>query len=176
MKLKGSKASSRAPLHVADMMRMVDKPQNTDAAARALQEALDIQQAQWGTASDQRDALAMLTQTVEANSGSQWDCAGPGVASSVHTDVTVAPEVHPRSLNLLCSHARGIKQRDDDMPPEESGDEEFNLHPISNALLSEIDRDFVSSLSDAPSDRVEMLKLSKKERDKFLAAEEQELT
>ena len=174
--LEGGKKKNRSPLHVADMMRMVDEPKNSEAAARALQEAIDIQQTREENSPSYRDSLILLEDT----------CKGVDPRVEHTTDIAPVRSVSIADNTLLsgvsscCSIASGETKEGghccDESDFEDTGDGVALVTDALVAAMEAADLEGKYNMCDAPRDRHAMLRLPAELKEQFLAAEEKELS
>ena len=176
VRLVGGKKRSRSPLHVADMMRMVDEPKNSEAVARALQEAIDVQQTRAENSTSYRDSLILLEDTCKS--------VDPRVGSIGDDMYITSDDVFDDTLSGLpitgstTSEVRGDSRHccefgsfDDD-----TGDSVSMVTDAMVDAVEAIDPPGLAGMSDAPRNRHAMLQLPVQLKEQFLAAEDRELS
>ena len=71
VRAQGGRTKNRAPIHVADMMRMVDTTANTDEAVRVLERSMDKLQARDGAAVAQLETISMVMSGLTSSEDNQ---------------------------------------------------------------------------------------------------------
>lgn len=150
---EGGNKRERSPLHVADMIRMVEEPKNSEAVARALEEAIEIQKTRAERSGSYRDTLALLDSTFS------------GEDHRVVNSITDTNYVRSDNTVDVC---------DSDIF-DATGD---SANMVMDAMVDAVEAIQIDGDDDSyvPPNRQAMLRLPSELRKKFLEAEQKELT
>ena len=174
--LEGAKKKNRAPLQLADMIRMVEEPKNSQATAITLQNAIDLEQARAESSSRYRDSLSYLENVCKDVSPRVDYTADIALVRSDSVDKCTIESDVP----ICCSITSEGNKEDSQCFKEayndfDSSDSVTLVTDAIVAAIEAVDPKAKSSMREAPRDRRAMLKLPLDVRKKFIAAEEKEL-